>query len=145
MKITDDKLLGHIRAILKPNMRHKWENGKVPKNETKDILDMIRSKQSKLSNIPPEQYEEPVIQKTLTQKQWTKFAKNFVEKVGDSKVDSTTGLTNKEVLDSIGRDLDIFEEYDYTVTGDSEKLRAFLRGLSPTNNKFKEHFEKKSD
>ena len=144
MKITDDKLLGHIRAIMYPRQRHKWENGKVPKNEAKDILSIIRGKQSKLSNIPQDQYEEPVIKKTLTQKQWTKFARTFVEKVGDSKVDSTTGLTNQEVLDHIGKDLQIFDEYDYTVTMDSTKLRAFLRSLGPSN-KFNELFDKKSD
>ncbi|MDB4783633.1 hypothetical protein OAG45_00115 [bacterium] len=141
MKTTNDKLLGHARALLKPNMKHKWENGKVPKNETKDILDIIRGKQTYLSSFPPAQDEEPVIQKTLTQKQWTRFAKAFVEEVGGSKVDSTTGLTHDEFLDWIGHDLQIFEEYDFTTSIDTAKLKAFINSLDYPKNKFKELFK----
>jgi|TARA_B110000285_G_scaffold224900_1_gene282364 hypothetical protein len=140
MKTTNDKLLGHARAILKPNMRHKWENGKVPKKETDNILDMIRSKQTYLSNIPP--VEETLIQKTLTQKQWTRFAKAFINEVGGSKVDDTTGLTHDEFLDWIGHDLQIFEEYDWTPKKvDNDKLRAFINSLDYPKNKFEKLFK----
>ena len=141
MKITNDKLLGHARALLKPNMKHRWENGKVPKNETKDILDIIRGKQTYLSSFPPAEDEEPVIQKTLTQHQWTRFAKAFVEEVGGSKVDSTTGLTHDEFLDWIGHDLQIFEEYDFTTSIDTAKLKAFINSLDYPKNKFKDLFK----
>jgi len=140
LKITNDKLLGHARALLKPNMKHKWENGKVPKKETDNILDMIRSKQTYLSSFPPDDYEEPVIQKTLTQHQWTRFAKAFVQEVGGSKVDDTTGLTHDEFLDWIGHDLQIFEEYDFTTSVDSAKLKAFINSLDYPKNRFKELF-----
>lgn len=141
MKTTNDKLLGHARALLKPNMKHKWENGKVPKNETKDILDMIRQRQDPNYKPPTEQKETFVIQKTLTQHQWTRFAKAFVEEVGGSKVDHTTGLTHDEFLDWIGHDLQIFEEYDFTTSIDTAKLKAFINSLDYPKNKFKELFK----
>ena len=142
MKITDDKLLGHIRAILKPNMKHKWtKGGKVPKAERKDILTMIRERQGK---TVPKGVDESPIQKTLTQKQWTRFAKIYVEEVGDSKVDETTGLSHKEVLDWVGKSQELFEEYDNTPSEDYSKLKRFLAGLSlsPVN---KNHFDKLFD
>jgi len=139
--ITDDKLLGHARAIMYPRQRHKWENGKVPKNETKDILDMIRQRQDPNYKPPTEQKETFGIQKTLTQHQWTRFAKAFVEEVGGSKVDHTTGLTHDEFLDWIGHDLQIFEEYDFTTSIDTAKLKAFINSLDYPKNKFKELFK----
>ena len=144
MKITDDKLLGHARAIMYPRQKHKWENGKVPKNEAKNILDIIRSKQTYLSSFPPAGDEEPVIQKTLTQKQWTRFAQAFVEEVGGSKVNSNTGLTHDEFLDWIGHDLQIFEEYDFTTSVDYPKLKAFINSLDYPKNRFKKLFSTKS-
>jgi hypothetical protein len=77
----------------------------------------------------------------LTQEQWTRFARKFVEEVGDSKVDQTTGLSHKEVLDWVGKSQELFEEYDNTTPSeDYSKLRRFLAGLSldPVN---KDHFD----
>jgi len=141
MKITDDKLFGHARAILRPNMKHKWtKGGKVPKSERKDILTMIRERQGKPSPVQ----QEPVIQRTLTQKQWTRFAKTFVKEVDGSRVDETTGLSHKEVLDWVGKSQELFEEYDNTPSEDYSKLKRFLAGLSlsPVDD---EHFDKLFD
>ena len=117
MKITDDKLLGHARAILKPNMKHKWENGKVPKNETKDILDMIRGRQD--SN----RAKKTVPYTPVSADDFQRFKKIFVEEYGGEKVQES-GMTHKELLRYFK---DSYREGDEFDVG--KKLRRFLNNL----------------
>lgn len=118
MKITDDKLLGHARAILKPNMKHKWENGKVPKNETKDILDMIRQRQDP-------NYKKPITrpETAISADDFQRFKKIFVEEYGGEKVQES-GMTHKELLRYFK---DSYREGDEFDAG--KKLRRFLNNL----------------
>ena len=118
MKITNDKLLGHARAILKPNMKHKWENGKVPKNETNDILDMIRQRQDP-------NYKKPVTgpSTAISADDFQKFKKNFVEEYGGESIQDT-GMTHSEFLQYIKDGYREGDEYDM-----SKKLRRFLANL----------------
>ena len=117
MKITDDKLLGHARAILKPNMKHEWEDGKVPKNQTKDILDMIRERQD------PNRAKKTVPDTPVSADDFQRFKKIFVEEYGGEKVQES-GMTHKELLRYFK---DSYREGDEFDAG--KKLRRFLNNL----------------
>ena len=111
------------------------------KNKADTILDMIRGRQGK---TVPKDVDESPIQKTLTQEQWTRFAKIYVEEIGGSKVDKNTGLSNKEFLDKFALDKDLFIEYNNVRDVNTSKLAAFLRSLDHPKNKFDDLFSSKS-
>ena len=144
MKITDDKLLGHVRALLKPNMKHKWENGKVSKKEADNILDMIKARQGP-------NYKQPV--KEIKSSDWYKFTSDFVEEMDGNKVNKETGMTNNEYLDYLkdrnsiaGSSVDQDQkDWQIPAINSTKKLREFLKGLDETDNNFDDIFKIGSD
>ena len=110
-------------------------------NQAIDILDMIRQRQG----LPPKvrTYNtnlEKIQWNPLSREDWYKFSKNYIQEFDGSKVNSETGMSNKEFLDYMNNSESLFGEHQGVkpVSTSPKKLKEFLASIGEEYPKFNE-------
>ena len=112
-------------------------------SEAQDILDLIRQRQGLPPKVRTVTYDndlEKIQSNPLSREDWYKFSKNHIEEFDGSKVNSETGMSDREFLDYMKDSESLFglpHGEKPTITS-TKKLKEFLSKLGEDYPKFNE-------